>query len=227
MASRAAMSRLSTFASAERSKAMARAASSDPMNTVVSQLLRGRVTTFASVRASTPVLEAVRIMSEKNTGSLIVLGEPASQPAATADSKSTAKVSPSPSLCGIVTERDVLLACPRLVKQPSDSPLLVADIMSDNPTTVSSDATVGECMSMMVDRGFRHLPVVEKGELVGLLGIRDLVKRVTEENRSHVADLNVQLGRLANILGEELTDSAKAHTTAPEAKQRRKSWWQI
>ena len=75
-------------------------------------------------------------------------------------------------LAGILTERDVLRAAASgsdLTKSP------VSEWMTRNPTTATSDTTVGEAAEVMLTNGFRHLPVVEGRELKGVVSIRDVL----------------------------------------------------
>jgi CBS domain-containing protein len=75
-------------------------------------------------------------------------------------------------LAGILTERDVLRAA------ASSSDLTrsrVSEWMTRNPTTATSDMTVGEAAEVMLANGFRHLPVVEGRELKGVVSIRDVL----------------------------------------------------
>ena len=75
-------------------------------------------------------------------------------------------------LAGILTERDVLRAA------ASGSDLTNAPVsqwMTRNPTTATSEMTVGEAADVMLTNGFRHLPVVEGRELKGVVSIRDVL----------------------------------------------------
>jgi CBS domain-containing protein len=75
-------------------------------------------------------------------------------------------------LAGILTERDVLRAAASgsdLTRSP------VSEWMTRNPTTATSDMTVGEAAEVMLANGFRHLPVVEGRELKGVVSIRDVL----------------------------------------------------
>ncbi len=72
---------------------------------------------------------------------------------------------------GIVTERDILRAVARgLVPWSTE----VKECMTERPVTVSPAATSGQAMSLMLNGGFRHLPVMEDGVLAGIVSLRDL-----------------------------------------------------
>ncbi|WP_416424636.1 CBS domain-containing protein [Pseudomonas sp. App30] len=113
------------------------------------------------------VVEALRLMAEKNVGALPVVKDGA--------------------VVGIVSERDyarkVVLAGRSSVGTP------VRDIMSAKVVTVDTHQNIDACMNMMTDGHLRHLPVVVDGQLVGLLSIGDLVKEAIAEQ----ADLIRQL----------------------------------
>ena len=94
--------------------------------------------------------EAARRMAERRVGSALVFdGE---------------------RLIGILTERDILRAVAdgRLAQT-------VSDAMTAHPETITSDDTIEHAGVLMLHGGFRHLPVVDGGETVGILSIRDLV----------------------------------------------------
>jgi CBS domain-containing protein len=106
------------------------------------------------IDADASVLDAVRLMVEKNVGSLLVTvgGE----------------------ITGIVTERDYLRRV--TLEGRTDAETRVAEIMSSPLVVVTPDTSIDECMAVMTDRRIRHLPVVETGRVVGLVSIGDLVK---------------------------------------------------
>jgi CBS domain-containing protein len=82
-------------------------------------------------------------------------------------------------LTGIVTERDVLKA----VAAGLSPEATVSDWMTRHPETVESDDETDHAASLMIHGGFRHLPVVDEGRVVGILSIRDLM-RVALEDRA-------------------------------------------
>jgi len=81
-------------------------------------------------------------------------------------------------ICGILTERDVL----RSVADGLDDGTLVRDRMTANPETLDADDTTEHAAVLMIHGGFRHLPVVEQGKVVGVLSIRDLMRVVLEDS---------------------------------------------
>jgi CBS domain-containing protein len=101
----------------------------------------------------------VKEMVEANVGSLLVIegGE----------------------ITGIVTERDYLRRV--TLQGRTDRDTAVREIMSSPLIVVTPQTTVDECMALMTDRRIRHLPVVDGGEVVGLVSIGDLVKFQSKE----------------------------------------------
>ena len=133
----------------------------------VRQLLAGKGHDVWSIDAEEPVLEAIQIMADRHVGALPVLrgGE----------------------LAGIISERDYARKVILLGRSSSDTP--VWQIMSSPVTTVGPDETVHRCMEIVTEQRIRHLPVVEKGQLVGIISIGDLVKAVIEEQQQTITDL--------------------------------------
>lgn len=114
-----------------------------------------------------PVLEAIRLMAEKNIGALVV----------TAGER----------VVGIVSERDY--ARKMILAGRSSAVTPVSAIMTTDVITVEPKANHEQCMQLMTDRHLRHLPVVDGGRLVGLLSIGDLVKNVIAEQQSLIRHL--------------------------------------
>lgn len=75
-------------------------------------------------------------------------------------------------LVGILSERDVIRKCIAGGRRTDET--RVADIMTPSPVTVRSDTKVADAMEAMVTGGFRHLPVVDDGRVVGMLSMRDI-----------------------------------------------------
>jgi CBS domain-containing protein len=81
-------------------------------------------------------------------------------------------------LVGIVTERDVL----RAVARGIDEDTRVAGLMTPDPETMEPDESTQHAAVLMIHGGFRHLPIVEGDEVVGMLSIRDLMRIVLEDS---------------------------------------------
>jgi CBS domain-containing protein len=80
-------------------------------------------------------------------------------------------------LAGILTERDVL----RAVAGGIDADATVADWMTRDPETLEPDESIKQAAVLMIHGGFRHLPVTEGDQVVGMLSIRDLMRVVLED----------------------------------------------
>ena len=120
-----------------------------------------------SVEPEQPVLEAIRMMADKHIGALpVIRGE---------------------ELIGIVSERDYARKVILMGRSSSDTP--VWEIMSSPVTTVTPDESVHRCMEIMTEKRIRHLPVVERGRMVGIISIGDLVKAVIEEQQQTIDQL--------------------------------------
>ena len=81
-------------------------------------------------------------------------------------------------LAGILTERDVLRAVARGIRDEA----LVSEWMTSDPDTIEPDETTQHAATLMMHGGFRHLPVMEDGAVVGILSIRDLMRLALEDS---------------------------------------------
>jgi CBS domain-containing protein len=75
-------------------------------------------------------------------------------------------------MAGIFTERDVMTKVVAAHRDPDTTTL--AEVMTPDPDTIGPDDTAAEALDMMRKRGYRHLPVVEGGRLIGMVSVRDL-----------------------------------------------------
>ncbi|WP_342244663.1 CBS domain-containing protein [Pseudomonas sp. OTU5201] len=126
----------------------------------VAQMLRAKPRqNVHTIDVEAPMLEALRMMAELNIGAL--------------------PVTEGGRLVGIVSERDY--ARKGVLQGRSSVATVVREFMTEPVLTVTPKQSIRECMSLMTDQHMRHLPVVEGGELVGLLSIGDLVKEAMAE----------------------------------------------
>jgi CBS domain-containing protein len=88
---------------------------------------------------------------------------------------------------GIVSERDYARKVILLGKTSKETP--VREIMTTNVICVEPGWTADQCMALMTDKRVRHLPVVDHGELVGVISIGDVVRAVVEEQQFTIASL--------------------------------------
>jgi CBS domain-containing protein len=77
-------------------------------------------------------------------------------------------------LAGIFTERDILRA---LASDFDAAGHLVSHWMTPDPVTLSPGAEASDALDMMLDRGFRHIPVIEEGRVIGIVSLRDVTPR--------------------------------------------------
>lgn len=134
---------------------------------LVKHLLDNKGGDVISIVGDASVLDAIKIMAERSIGSLPVMedGE----------------------LKGIVTERDY--ARKVIVKGRSSKSTQVQEIMTADVCTATPDQTVNECMTIMTERRIRHLPVVEGGEVVGMISIGDLVQAIISDQQEEIQQL--------------------------------------
>lgn len=90
-------------------------------------------------------------------------------------------------LVGIITQGDCAIRVLLPGLDAKHTP--VGQVMTDNPVTVKPEEQVETCMALMAARGFRHLPVLERGKVVGVISIGDVVKDVIRTLRLNVDDL--------------------------------------
>jgi len=90
-------------------------------------------------------------------------------------------------LIGIFSERDYARKCILKGRHSEETP--VKDLMSSPVVTIDPDFSIDDCLAMMTDRQFRHLPVVTGGRLIGMVSIGDIGKWIISEQRSEIRDL--------------------------------------
>jgi len=135
--------------------------------TTVKQLLAEKGNTVWTVGPDQTVLDAIRILAEKDIGALVVVE--ADRP------------------IGVFSERDYVRKV--FVKGKTSPTTLVREVMSAPVISVGLAATVEQCMATMSSRRIRHLPVVENGRLVGMLSMTDLVDHIIREQHQIIEQL--------------------------------------
>jgi CBS domain-containing protein len=138
------------------------------MPTTVEQLLASKGHEYYFVRPDALIQQAVEQFTELNVGALLVCdGE---------------------RLVGILSERD----CVRRVMAKGKNPLStrVADIMTANPTCVAPTDTIEQCMGVMTEGRFRHLPVVRFARVLGVISMGDAVHAILSEKEHLIEDLS-------------------------------------
>ena len=123
------------------------------MNTVASVLARKNFSPVVVAPGAT-VIEALRIMEEKNIGSLLVMN--------------------GDQYLGILTERDYSRKI--VLKGKSSTDTKVEEIMSTDMPTVKPSDTVEHCMQLMTTKNIRYMPVFDNNKLTGIISMSDVVK---------------------------------------------------
>lgn len=120
-----------------------------------------------SIGPNDPVFTAIERMAEHEVGALLVLDQSR--------------------LVGIVTERDY--ARKVILRDKSSKQIPVAEIMTQDVITVTSDLHIDECVNLMKANHVRHLPVIDDAVIVGMLSLRDLFSATIEEQASTIDQL--------------------------------------
>ncbi|MCF7946187.1 MAG: CBS domain-containing protein [Spirochaetia bacterium] len=127
----------------------------------VSDILHAKGNSVWSVEPSQTVGEALKMLTEKNIGALLV-------------------ADPDGEIMGVFSERDFARYCAQHGGIPLDKP--VKDIMAKEVVYIRPDQSIKNCMALMTEKRIRHLPVIdEKGHLGGLISIGDVVKSAIYE----------------------------------------------
>ena len=129
------------------------------------QILKSR--TVWTIDPADTVLAAVRIMEAKNIGFLVVLNKE--------------------TIVGVVSERDCLrrvVLAGKLLEATAVSDIMVKDVFK-----VDIEDSFAECLRLMHAHGIRHLPVLEKGKVVGVVSIRDLLREAVEHHAKIIGEL--------------------------------------
>ena len=131
------------------------------------QLLQSKEGKVWSVTSTETVFESLKLMAEKNIGAVLVID--------------------GGSLVGIMSERDY--ARKVVLQGRSSKDTLVKDIMTQKVIYVRPDETIEECMALMTEKHIRHLPVIDKGTLLGLISIGDVVRALISEQKFIIEQL--------------------------------------
>lgn len=139
----------------------------------VHQLLTSKPTNnIHSVRPDQAVIEALEVMAARNIGAVLVMHDG--------------------QLKGIFSERDY--ARKGIIQDRKAKSTPVAEVMTPNPISVHPKQTIEDCMKIMSERHFRHLPVQEEdGEVVGVLSISDIVTAIINEQASRIENLETYI----------------------------------
>ncbi len=133
----------------------------------IRQILSGKGDQIWSVDPDDTVYDTIRLMAAKGVGALIVLKDEA--------------------LYGIISERDY--ARKVILEGRSSRDTRVGDICSSPAITISPQASAEEGLALMTNKRIRHLPVVEKDQLLGVVSIGDLVNAVIGDQQNLIEQL--------------------------------------
>lgn len=139
--------------------------------TTVKQLIDQKADTIFSVRSSDSVEKVLLLMRDHRVRAVLVIDDG--------------------NLAGIVSQGD----CAIKVLLPHSNPkeVAVSKIMTTNPLAVTFSNSLEECMAIMVHKHIRHLPVVEKTKVVGVISIGDIVKNIIELQGSQIKFLETYI----------------------------------
>ncbi|HUU73757.1 MAG TPA: CBS domain-containing protein [Burkholderiales bacterium] len=133
----------------------------------VQQLLDEKAHRLLTIKPDTSVLDALKLMAEKDVGALVVLD----------DEK----------LVGIFSERDYARKIILFGKSSKDT--AVSEIMTSRVVCVRPEQTADECMSFMTGKRVRHLPVLSGKKVVGIISIGDVVRAMISDQQHTIEQL--------------------------------------
>ena len=135
--------------------------------TTINDLLRDKPRDIWNVSPDDSVYDALQLMADKNIGAVLVM-----------DDKH---------LVGLLSERDY--ARKLILANKASRDTAVRDVMTTRVAYVAPSKEVEECLALMTDKRFRHLPVMDEGRVVGLVSIGDLVKAIIEKKQFMIEQL--------------------------------------
>ncbi len=120
-----------------------------------------------SLSSNNTVKQALQLMADKNIGAIIVKDQD--------------------KLTGIFSERDY--ARKVVLKGKNSTDTILAEVISKELITISSDMQIDACMQLMTDKRVRHLPVMENGKSIGIISIGDVVRLMIDEQKYLIEQL--------------------------------------
>jgi CBS domain-containing protein len=138
------------------------------MDSTVKQMLAVKeIKELWTISPEDTVLQALKVMAEKNVGALPVLeGE---------------------QLVGIFSERDYARIIPLKIESPEST--LISEVMTSEVICISLENTACDCMGMMTEKRIRHLPVMDEGKMIGIITIGDVLKQVIKDQEILIGHL--------------------------------------
>ena len=141
------------------------------MQTTIRHMLEVKGRDIWSIGPGASVFDALRMMSDKDVGALLVMDEG--------------------KLVGVFSERDY--ARKVILKGKSSRTTTVGELMSSPPICASPELTIGECMVMMNSNHIRHLPVMNNGEVTGVVSIGDVVGAIIRSQEATITQLEIYI----------------------------------
>ena len=133
----------------------------------VRDMIRKKGAEVFSIAPEVTVLDALNLMAKHNVGALLVMTEDKME--------------------GIISERDCVRKVEVMGRNVKDTK--VREIMTSDVITIEANQPLEECMELMIEKNFRHLPVCEGKELLGVLSVRDVLREVIEVQQSMLSQL--------------------------------------
>lgn len=143
------------------------------MHNQVSEILSDKGSEVASIGPDSSVLDAVEEMNRRGIGALLVMQ--------------------GARAVGIFTERDVLVRVVAASRDPSTT--RVSQVMTHDLVAISPETTVHDAMVTVTNKRCRHLPVIQNGEVLGMVSAGDLTRWVVRDQENHIKDLEIYVMR--------------------------------
>jgi len=137
----------------------------------VSDILKRKGNQVTTVTADTNVIAVLKIMAEQNIGSVVIMDKD--------------------TFLGIMTERDYSRKVILMGRHSSDTP--VKEIMTTNFPAIKLSDTVEACMQLMSDKHIRYLPVIENGQLTGIISMNDVVTETISTQQETISHLHTYI----------------------------------
>ena len=133
----------------------------------VSQILKDKKEKIWSVSPRETAYQALQIMSDQNLGALLVIDKRG--------------------VVGIFSERDYSRKV--ILKGKSSKTTPVSELMTKKVLYIDPGTSVEDCMALMTEKNIRHLPVIEKNQLVGIVTVGDVLKQLIEDQKFEIQEL--------------------------------------
>ena len=133
----------------------------------VRDMIRKKGRDVFTIAPEATILDALRMMADHNIGALLVAS--------------------GNEIVGIVSERDCIRKVELKGKHVNDTQ--VREIMTSDVITIDCSQPLEECMSLMIEKNIRHLPVYDGNELMGLVSVRDVLREVIEVQQMMLSQL--------------------------------------